>query len=136
MLIFLKIKEVFTSQWFYLLLLGNSLITKTSLAYDFEDNSGIGETAYKAGYQEANLTDKTLVGTIGIVIKTFILFIGVFFLLLMIYAGFVWMLSRGNEQDIEKAKTTMQNASIGLVIVVLAYVITYLVASVMSSPPI
>ena len=42
----------------------------------------------------------------------------------MIYGGFIWMNSRGNEQDVEKAKNIIRNSIIGLLIVIAAYAIT------------
>jgi hypothetical protein len=50
--------------------------------------------------------------------------IGVIFLILMIYAGFTWMIARGDEAKVEKAKETIINCIIGVVIVVAAYAIT------------
>ena len=102
-------------------------------AYDFELHSGLGDTGYEAGYDEAGLTDVSVEDTTGKVIKMILGYIGVFFLLLTIYAGFVWMLARGNEQEIEKAKKILQNAIIGLIVVLFAYAITYLVASTLTN---
>ncbi len=58
--------------------------------------------------------------TIGIVLS----FIGVLFLGLMIYAGLMWMLAQGNEQEVTKAKDLITNAIIGLIIVFAAYALT------------
>ncbi len=102
------------------------------LAYDFELHSGLGDTGYEAGYNEANLTDVSIIEIIGKVIRNILLYIGVFFLLLSIYAGFIWMFSRGNEQEVEKAKKILENAIIGLIIVLLAYAVTYFIMSLMS----
>ena len=104
----------------------------TTWAYDFESGSGISQTAVEAGYNEANLTEDTIAQLTGRIIRTVILYIGVFFLLLTIYAGFIWMFSRGNEQQIEKAKLILQNAIIGLIVVLLAYAITYLFMAALS----
>jgi cytochrome bd-type quinol oxidase subunit 2 len=52
-------------------------------------------------------------------------FLGVIFLALTIMAGFKWMMSQGNEKEIETAKGSLKNAIIGVVIVLAAYVITY-----------
>jgi len=51
-------------------------------------------------------------------------FIGVLFLILTIYGGINWMTAGGNEQKVEKAKTIIINAIIGLLIVLSAYTIT------------
>jgi len=54
-------------------------------------------------------------------------FVGVIFLILMVYAGFLWMMARGNEQRIEKSKTLIEAAVIGLVIVLASYGISVFV---------
>lgn len=64
---------------------------------------------------------------IGTVVKIFITILGIVFIALMIYGGFLWMTARGNEEATEKSKELITNAVIGLVIVVAAYAITYFV---------
>jgi len=61
---------------------------------------------------------------IGGIVGAGLAFLGVLFLLLMVYGGFIWMLARGNEQEVEKAKNLIQAAIIGLMIVLSAYAIT------------
>ncbi|OGY54648.1 MAG: hypothetical protein A2951_01285 [Candidatus Buchananbacteria bacterium RIFCSPLOWO2_01_FULL_56_15] len=55
--------------------------------------------------------------------------LGVIFIVLIIYAGFNWMTSAGNEDRIGKSKKTIAAAVIGLVIVLAAYLITAFVLS-------
>lgn len=43
---------------------------------------------------------------------------------LNVYAGFLWMTAGGNEEQVTKAKDTIRNATIGLIIVLSAYSIT------------
>lgn len=50
--------------------------------------------------------------------------IGVFFLILMIYGGYIWMLARGNETEAEKAKGIITMGLIGVVIVIIAYAVS------------
>ncbi|MBI2416211.1 MAG: hypothetical protein HYV33_06165 [Candidatus Kerfeldbacteria bacterium] len=42
-------------------------------------------------------------------------------LILMIYAGFVWMLSRGKEEDVERAKEILYGALFGLIVILASY---------------
>ncbi|MBU0636943.1 hypothetical protein KKH16_01905 [Patescibacteria group bacterium] len=51
-------------------------------------------------------------------------FLGVVFLILIIYAGFTWMTAGGDEEKINKAKDTIQRAIIGLIIILCSYAIT------------
>lgn len=67
---------------------------------------------------------------IGLFVGTLLTFIGVVFMVLMIGAGLKWMTARGNEQEVEKAKATIKNASVGLLVVALAYAIVTLISSV------
>ncbi len=67
--------------------------------------------------------------TVGKVIGIVLSFVGVIFLILIIYAGFTWMLARGNEADVKKAKDLMYDAIIGLIIIMSAYAITAFVGN-------
>jgi hypothetical protein len=51
-------------------------------------------------------------------------FVGIVFLLLIIWAGLQWMTAQGNSSQVDKAKDLMINAVIGLIIVSAAYSIT------------
>lgn len=61
------------------------------------------------------------------IVKVFLSFLGVLFIVLIIYAGFMWMTAAGSEDKISQAKTTIVAAVIGLAIVLAAYAITYFV---------
>jgi len=52
---------------------------------------------------------------------------------LTLYAGLCWLTARGKEELIERAKATMEQAIIGLVIVALSYAITNFVMERLSS---
>ncbi|MDD4610731.1 MAG: pilin [Patescibacteria group bacterium] len=65
--------------------------------------------------------------TISTVIKIFLGFLGIIFIVLILYAGFNWMTARGDEEKVKKAQETIQKAVIGLIIIVSAYAITYFV---------
>ncbi len=51
-------------------------------------------------------------------------FLGVIAVLLVIYAGFLWMTSGGNEEKISVAKKILKNAVIGLIIILASWGIT------------
>ncbi|MCD4762301.1 hypothetical protein K8R32_05075 [bacterium] len=61
---------------------------------------------------------------VAIVIKSILGLLGVIFLVLMIYGGFLWMTAKGNEQQVEKAKNLISAAIIGLIIVLSSYAIS------------
>lgn len=79
-----------------------------------------GETA---GYDKGT-TDTTLSKNIGIVINIALSVIGVLFTILMVYAGYTWMVARGDETKVDKAKKIITASIIGLIITLAAYSIT------------
>ncbi|MFH0856647.1 MAG: hypothetical protein V1860_01985 [bacterium] len=84
---------------------------------------GLGTTVKKAklGGEKAPVSLSFLIGQI---ISIILGFLGVIFLVLVIYGGFLWMNSSGNDEQISKAKNIMVSAVIGLSIIFAAYVIT------------
>lgn len=77
---------------------------------------------------EAGLDDNLSIGQmVAAVIKVVLAFLGVVFIILIIYAGLLWMTSAGNEEKIGTAKKTLIAATIGLAIVLSAYAITFFV---------
>lgn len=105
--------------------------------------------ASSANEQFVNGLDKTVDGTghksigvfstkdpatiVGVVVKSILGLMGVLFLGLMIYGGYTWMMARGNEQDVEKAKSIIRNGIIGLAIIFCAYAITATAGKILKS---
>lgn len=113
-----KIKFLFFS------LLGQLLLGKGVLAGTI-DTTGLN-TQDEALMGPSGLSSNSNLATIiSILIQVVLGFLGVIFLVLTISAGFKWMASNGNEDDIKKAKASLKNSIIGLLIVVAAYAITY-----------
>ncbi|HPY08773.1 MAG TPA: pilin, partial [bacterium] len=61
---------------------------------------------------------------IGRIISIVLTFLGVIALLLIIYAGFLWMTSGGEEEKIRRAKNVLKNAAIGLLIIFSSWALT------------
>jgi hypothetical protein len=87
------------------------------------DNLDKQDTALMA--QSGLSGNSNLAAIISVLIQTILGFLGIVFLVLTIMAGFKWMTSQGNEDDIKKAKSSLKNSIIGLLIVIAAYTITY-----------
>src|SRR3989339_894544 len=83
--------------------------------------NGLNESAL-AGYGQ--VPTGTIPAMIGTIIGSILAFTGIIFFLLIIYGGFTWMLARGNEQEVTKAKGLIESAAIGLIIILAAYAIT------------
>ena len=88
-------------------------------------NSFLGTAAGKMGYDSAG--GDTLEQNVGLIINTVLSLMGVIYLLLIIYGGFLWFSASGNAQQTDKAKRLLRDASIGLIIVLGAYAISYFV---------
>jgi len=86
-----------------------------------EIQKGLQETAKSAGFGEKAPEVTTVAGKIvGVVIGLS----GFLLAIYLVYGGFLWMTSGGEEEKIKKAKGMITNAIIGLVIVILAYAIS------------
>ncbi len=96
---------------------------------DGSPDDTLDSAADKAGYNIGK-TDIFVFVSKGISIG--LSFIGVIFLLLLIYGGYLWMTDRGNEDQVAKAKKLIQAAVIGLIIVVAAYSISWFVINVLT----
>lgn len=67
--------------------------------------------------------------SVSTIIKGALSLLGTIFLILMVYAGILWMTAQGNDDKVSKAKDIIQAAIIGLVVVMSAYAITSFITS-------
>lgn len=58
------------------------------------------------------------------VIKAFLSMMGIVFLVLLVVAGFHWMMADGDDKKVGDAKNSIKTAIIGLAVMVTAYAIT------------
>jgi hypothetical protein len=72
----------------------------------------------------AGLGNADLLTIIGRIINIFLGFLGVILLIIIIYAGFLWMTAGGDAEKIKRAQMWIRNAVIGLLIIVSAFAIT------------
>jgi len=70
---------------------------------------------------------------IGKIIGAVLSFVGVIFMVLIVYGGLTWMTASGNEKQVEKAKNLIVQAVIGLVVVLAAYAITKFIGDSLTS---
>ncbi|MBT4350326.1 MAG: hypothetical protein HN726_04245 [Candidatus Magasanikbacteria bacterium] len=66
---------------------------------------------------------------VGGYIRVALSLVGILFLALMVYAGYLWMTARGEDAQIDKAKKIISSSVIGLLVVASAYAITFFVTS-------
>jgi hypothetical protein len=102
------------------LVLGGSLVSTVHA-----QNLGIDDV-HKAGTQAGftQATETTLAENIGRLITVLFSVLGVLFTVLIVYAGYLWMTARGEDEQVTKSKNIMGRAVIGLIILMSAYSIT------------
>lgn len=85
-----------------------------------EIGEGLDDVGLGAGFSP----DQDLPDIIGSFISVFLGLLGIIFLVLVLYAGFLWMTAQGETEKTEKAKKLLTQAVIGLVIILGAYAIS------------
>jgi hypothetical protein len=99
---------------------------------DGEDGAGSGgvRESLKTAASGAGLnTGRSISGIVATIIRTLLGFVGVIFLILIIFGGMMWMNAGGNEESVTKAKKLITNAVIGVIIIMAAYLLVSLVMS-------
>ena len=95
------------------------------LKLDVFDKEKQGQAfADSAGYQ-VSIPYNSFALIVGTVIQAFLSLLGVIFVALIIYAGYNWMIARGEEEKVTRAKDTIRRAIIGLIITIGAYAISF-----------
>ncbi len=82
-------------------------------------NDQTGNFTQKAGFNNA-----TVGGIAATAIEAFLSLLAIIFIILILVAGHKWMTAGGNEEELNKAKSQMKHAVIGLIIIMMAYAIT------------
>ncbi|MFC1613656.1 hypothetical protein ACFL23_05055, partial [Patescibacteria group bacterium] len=83
----------------------------------------------KIAMEETGLVEKDPRIIIANIIKIFLGFLGIIALVLIIYAGYLWMTSGGDIAKIEQSKAIIKNAVIGLIIILSSYAIVSFILS-------
>lgn len=106
-----------------ILLLLVFIFPKIALAKNLSDafSDMLPGFAQTAGYNEDS-NDPTII--ISTIIQVALSLIGVLFLILMVYGGYLWMTAAGSDEKLKRSQNTITAAVIGLVIVVAAYAIS------------
>lgn len=80
-------------------------------------------------------TNTNPLGTVQPVVQAMIAVLGIIAVVLLVYAGYLWMTAGGNDQQIDKAKGIIRNVVIGLIIVTSAWLIVSFILSLAPEPP-
>jgi len=87
-----------------------------------------GSTGLKIGDETAS-TDSAL-AMIGRTVNVLLGFLGAGFLVLVLYAGGIWMFAMGESKRVEKAKNIIKTASIGIAVIILSFFIVNFVLNI------
>lgn len=118
---FLKYTKFIISTVMILVIFGIGFsVHAQGLGSAFKNANTVADTG---GYK----TDVSAESMIAKIISILLSILGVLFLLLMIWGGYLWMMARDNEQEVTRAKNLITAAVIGIIVVVSAYVISYFV---------
>jgi len=120
-LCFKKINSFFTTSLILFI-----LAPVSALAASLKDAGGFLSDTGGAVY---NTDTTSLPEIIGTILNYILGFLGVIFLILTIYGGFLWMTAGGNEDQIKKGRKYLTNSIIGLAIVLAAYSLTFFVVT-------
>jgi hypothetical protein len=124
-IIFISVLSCFSLAFLFLVLPAPAAQAQNIIS---DPSSGLEETRSQVEAFKDQKVEPTLSGFLatkaGQIISLVLSFVGVLFLILMIYAGITWMTAQGNEQQVAKSKTLMINAVIGIIIVFAAYALT------------
>lgn len=87
-------------------------VTRAAVSIDFPGDGSF-----------AGFASQDLKVTIGRIVQVIVGFLGILLVLFILYAGFLWMTSQGNEEQISKAKGMISAAVVGLILILAAYTI-------------
>jgi hypothetical protein len=107
--------------------------TKTTQASGGDVLGSLIMTGGSGTYDVGKYEDTDIAVYIGNIIQYILGFLGVIFLVLLIYSGFLWMTARGESDAVSTSKDILTNAIIGLIIVLMSYVVTSYVISKLAS---
>lgn len=98
-----------------------------------DDSAGSLSELEKVGIGSGLKGDTSNLATlVGRLINVALGVLGILLVILMVIGGIIWMTSRGQAEQIQKAKDLLFNAALGLIIVILAYALTTFIVSRMT----
>lgn len=119
------------------LLFGIFLMPIVLFAQGFDSQqTGLTDTANQAGFSTNLACSSSPQGCIpyfiGAIVNGLLGVFGAIFLALIMWGGLRYMLSQGEKDQVQKAKDTIKNAILGMVVVALSYTIANFVLNTIS----
>jgi uncharacterized membrane protein len=85
--------------------------------------------ANEVGSSAGITSQRTLPEIVGSIINIVLGFLGIVFLVILLYAGFTWMTAQGDEGKVKNARSMISQAVVGLIVIVAAFAISNFVLS-------
>jgi amino acid transporter len=117
---------------FFIFFAGSVLAGPGNLSDAFKtgENDLLGESAGEMGYEQEGVTPESVVATI---VQIVLGLLGVVFVFFLVYGGIQWMVAGGNEEQIKKAQNIIKRAIVGLIITLVAYIVSIFIISIFVS---
>ena len=121
-------KKTIFSLIIFLFLFSNLLAFLPAQAIDGDDLWG-GTDKKDEVSTETGLGDQDPRTLVAKIIQVLLGFLGIIAVVLIVYAGFLWMTSAGNEEKVSTAKKILTASAIGLAIVLMSFALANLIIS-------
>lgn len=109
-------------------------LTASATTATFEGGLSGSQDSLEAVASGANITSSGDLPTlIGKVISAVLGVLGILFVVLIVYAGILYLTSQGEDTNTKKAKKLLTQATMGLIIVVAAYAISNFVLAALTT---
>ncbi len=110
---------------FCLLLISTFVLTQTVLAWDKSASQYLDKIAT---HKDIDIkTNVTMAVMVGRIINGILGFLGILFLVIILYAGFTWTNAGGSEEDVTQARNLIKWSIIGIIVIIGAYAISFYV---------
>ena len=86
----------------------------------------------EAGFVEnrpVSVNESTIATQVCVFVGFALSFVGIVFVILMVYGGYLWMTAGGNEDQVTRARQYMTNGVIGIIVIFASYAISFAVIS-------
>lgn len=125
-----KFKNLFLVIFIFIaILLAHFTLAQVNTNPNTDPLSRMSRAASQAGLSLSPATPQSIILSIVVYLLGFV---GLIFLIMALTAGAQWMMSGGGEEKIKHAKDRLKNAIIGIIIILVAFIITTFVIQVMT----
>ncbi len=111
---------------FFTLIIGGVILAGN---FAMADDYGLKKAADAGNVPTAVAGVRNVPSLIGVVVTNALALVGIIFFIILLYGGLRWMTAMGDSGAVDKAKSILEAAIIGIVIVAAAYAVSNFVFS-------